>query len=280
MSTMSGPQVELVQMLSVTPFDTKKDFDDYIARLNAVPKYIDQTISLLEEGIRINWVQPYEGTRCNATPLVLPRRLPHTCLLLERCSDAPCPRSSVGSHQGERAREHLLRAVRAWRRGHSNTHSNTHPDTDSDTDSNSNSNINTSARVAASSSARFAADSNSNSNSSARVAASSSARVATATGFDASCTNTHSDRGACETEESARFGGRSPREACRARAVHHDASRARAQGDRRERQPGTHQAGRLPHYRLLACMPQELARSQVRLALFTLAGSYALSLSC
>ena len=105
---MSGPQVELVQMLSVTPFDTKKDFDDYIARLNAVPKYIDQTISLLEEGIRINWVQPYEGTRCNATPLVLPRRLPHTCLLLERCSDAPCPRSSVGSHQGERAREHLL----------------------------------------------------------------------------------------------------------------------------------------------------------------------------
>ena len=255
---MSGPQVELVQMLSVTPFDTKKDFDDYIARLNAVPKYIDQTISLLEEGIRINWVQPYEGTRCNATPLVLPRRLPHTCLLLERCSDAPCPRSSVGSHQGERAREHLLRAVRAWRRGHSNTHSNTHPDTDSDTDSNSNSNINTSARVAAS----------------------SSARVATATGFDASCTNTHSDRGACETEESARFGGRSPREACRARAVHHDASRARAQGDRRERQPGTHQAGRLPHYRLLACMPQELARSQVRLALFTLAGSYALSLSC
>ncbi len=39
-------------------FDTVKDFEDWLARLRALPRYVEQTTALMREGIRVRMVQP------------------------------------------------------------------------------------------------------------------------------------------------------------------------------------------------------------------------------
>ncbi len=55
---LDGPQVGLAQLVSATPFRTRADYDDYLARLAAVPRYFDQVTALLRRGIDLGWVQP------------------------------------------------------------------------------------------------------------------------------------------------------------------------------------------------------------------------------
>ncbi len=55
---LDGPQLALGQLVSVTPFQNRADYDRYLARLAAVPRYLEQVTSLLRYGIDLGWVQP------------------------------------------------------------------------------------------------------------------------------------------------------------------------------------------------------------------------------
>ena len=53
-----GPQLMLLQLVSVTPFRTAQDYRGYLQRLAAFPRYLEQVIGLLRLGIQLGWVQP------------------------------------------------------------------------------------------------------------------------------------------------------------------------------------------------------------------------------
>ncbi len=55
---INGPQLAFDNLIEVTRFRTRGDYDDYLARLAAVPRYFDQVTALLQRGISIGWVQP------------------------------------------------------------------------------------------------------------------------------------------------------------------------------------------------------------------------------
>jgi uncharacterized protein (DUF885 family) len=52
MDQMSGPHIDFPQLIEFHPFKTRKDFENYIARLNAFPRLIDQVIENLQKGIQ------------------------------------------------------------------------------------------------------------------------------------------------------------------------------------------------------------------------------------
>ena len=51
LNQMGGVQQNVAQVISSTTFKTTKDYEDLVARLNAVPALIDQTIALLQKGL-------------------------------------------------------------------------------------------------------------------------------------------------------------------------------------------------------------------------------------
>jgi uncharacterized protein (DUF885 family) len=53
-----GPQLMFPQLVSVTPFRTTTDYDNYLERLSAFPLYLEQVTVLLRRGIELGWVQP------------------------------------------------------------------------------------------------------------------------------------------------------------------------------------------------------------------------------
>jgi len=53
-----GPQLLFPQLVSVTPFLTTTDYDNYLERLSAFPLYLEQVTGLLRRGIELGWVQP------------------------------------------------------------------------------------------------------------------------------------------------------------------------------------------------------------------------------
>lgn len=53
-----GPQLMFPQLVSLTPFRTTADYDNYLARLSAFPLHLEQVTGLLRHGIQIGWVQP------------------------------------------------------------------------------------------------------------------------------------------------------------------------------------------------------------------------------
>ena len=55
---MNGVQISFGQLAGSTPFRNAKDYLDYIARLGAFPKQIDQMIALMKRGIETKWVPP------------------------------------------------------------------------------------------------------------------------------------------------------------------------------------------------------------------------------
>jgi uncharacterized protein (DUF885 family) len=62
-ATYDGIQT-IEQIVDSLPFATVKDFDDWLARLEAFPAYMDQNIALMREGIKTNVVLPkIIGTR-------------------------------------------------------------------------------------------------------------------------------------------------------------------------------------------------------------------------
>ncbi|MEC5215159.1 uncharacterized protein (DUF885 family) [Actimicrobium sp. GrIS 1.19] len=57
-SPMFGPQFELPQLVRETPFVTVRDYDNYLARLAAFPRQIDQMIARMQQGIASGWMPP------------------------------------------------------------------------------------------------------------------------------------------------------------------------------------------------------------------------------
>lgn len=53
---LGGPQLSFPSLVSITPFETREDYDAYIKRLAVVPKYLDEIIALMEEGRRTGWI--------------------------------------------------------------------------------------------------------------------------------------------------------------------------------------------------------------------------------
>ncbi|HEU5251425.1 MAG TPA: DUF885 domain-containing protein, partial [Thermoanaerobaculia bacterium] len=53
-----GVHKDFAILTTITPFRTVKDYRDYLARLSAFQKQIDQTIALMERGGQKGWVQP------------------------------------------------------------------------------------------------------------------------------------------------------------------------------------------------------------------------------
>jgi uncharacterized protein (DUF885 family) len=69
----SGFHTDFALMPKQMPFASPVDFDRYIARLRAFPKYMDDTIALMREGIRLGVTIPresLEGIETSITPLV------------------------------------------------------------------------------------------------------------------------------------------------------------------------------------------------------------------
>ncbi|HVF90730.1 MAG TPA: DUF885 domain-containing protein [Blastocatellia bacterium] len=55
---MGGIQIDFPQLVSSSPFRNAKDYENYLARLAAFPKAIDQVIALMRRGIETKWVFP------------------------------------------------------------------------------------------------------------------------------------------------------------------------------------------------------------------------------
>jgi uncharacterized protein (DUF885 family) len=54
----SGLQINLPQLVSVLPFDTKKDYEDYVARLRNMPQQFDDTMVLMHRGLGDHLMPP------------------------------------------------------------------------------------------------------------------------------------------------------------------------------------------------------------------------------
>lgn len=55
---MSGPHLRLPDLVVLTPFDTVKDYDNYVARLNQIPRLFDQVMANMRQGMRDHLMPP------------------------------------------------------------------------------------------------------------------------------------------------------------------------------------------------------------------------------
>ncbi len=55
---LGGPQINFPSLVRFTPFDKEVDYENYLKRLAAFPRYVDQTIALMQKGIEEGWVIP------------------------------------------------------------------------------------------------------------------------------------------------------------------------------------------------------------------------------
>ena len=55
---MGGVQQNVAQVISATTFKTTKDYEDLVARLNAIPALIEQTTALLQKGLEQKFTPP------------------------------------------------------------------------------------------------------------------------------------------------------------------------------------------------------------------------------
>ncbi|RBP53186.1 DUF885 domain-containing protein [Arenicella xantha] len=53
-----GPHMNLTQLPSRLPFFKQADYESYLARLNAVPEYMDKATARIRTGLQAGWVQP------------------------------------------------------------------------------------------------------------------------------------------------------------------------------------------------------------------------------
>lgn len=58
LNQMGGVQQNVAQVISATTLKTTKDYEDLVARLDGVPRLIDQTIALLEKGLELKMTPP------------------------------------------------------------------------------------------------------------------------------------------------------------------------------------------------------------------------------
>lgn len=61
LTQLDGIQLSFPTLMEIMPLNNIKDYENYISRLKAFPKYINQIIVLMEEGIKTNWVRAKVG---------------------------------------------------------------------------------------------------------------------------------------------------------------------------------------------------------------------------
>lgn len=66
---MNGIQIFFGQLAASMPFRNAKDYENYLARLAAFPKQLDQVIALMRRGIETGWVQPAVPLRSLASQI-------------------------------------------------------------------------------------------------------------------------------------------------------------------------------------------------------------------
>ena len=66
---MNGVQISFGQLATNTPFRHAKDYEDYLARLAAFPRQIEQIIALMRRGMESHWVQPAVPLRSLASQI-------------------------------------------------------------------------------------------------------------------------------------------------------------------------------------------------------------------
>jgi uncharacterized protein (DUF885 family) len=55
---MTGVHIDIPELARVSPLRNTKDYDDFLARLAAYPRQIDQIVELMKSGIAAGWVPP------------------------------------------------------------------------------------------------------------------------------------------------------------------------------------------------------------------------------
>jgi uncharacterized protein (DUF885 family) len=57
-SQNGGPQIELPDLITITPFHTTKDYENYISRLKQIPRVFEQVTANLEQGMKDGLMPP------------------------------------------------------------------------------------------------------------------------------------------------------------------------------------------------------------------------------
>jgi len=55
---MAGPHLGLLELLSLTPFNREKDYDDYLSRLHQVPRMLEQVAGNMRQGMKDRLMPP------------------------------------------------------------------------------------------------------------------------------------------------------------------------------------------------------------------------------
>ena len=57
-SQNSGPQIDLTDLITITPFSNTKDYDDYISRLKQIPRFFAQVTANMRQGMKDRLMPP------------------------------------------------------------------------------------------------------------------------------------------------------------------------------------------------------------------------------
>jgi uncharacterized protein (DUF885 family) len=55
---MDGPHLSLLELITLTPFNTTADYDNYLSRLHQVPRFFDQATANMRQGMKDGLMQP------------------------------------------------------------------------------------------------------------------------------------------------------------------------------------------------------------------------------
>ena len=58
-----GVHIDIPQLPRLAPLRSAKDYNDFLARLTAYPRQVDQVIELMRRGIAAGWMPPAEPIR-------------------------------------------------------------------------------------------------------------------------------------------------------------------------------------------------------------------------
>jgi uncharacterized protein (DUF885 family) len=58
LSQMAGVHLSIPQLPRIAPLRSVKNYEDFLTRLEAYPRYVDQTIDLMKHGVSAGWVPP------------------------------------------------------------------------------------------------------------------------------------------------------------------------------------------------------------------------------
>jgi uncharacterized protein (DUF885 family) len=57
-SQQSGPQIELPDLITITPFNTARDYENYLSRLHQIPRVFDQVTANMRQGMKDHLMPP------------------------------------------------------------------------------------------------------------------------------------------------------------------------------------------------------------------------------